>query len=143
MTKCRLASCKLIVQSANLCSKHRRAKYRKDNPNSDKDYNRSPFGFLSRLYMNMKSRIKYSYLKSFKHYKGLDILPRNKFYKWAVKHPIYIKLYNEYKSNNYIKRLAPSVDRINPDKGYVLSNMEWVTYSENIRRSIITRKRFK
>ena len=30
--------------------------------------------------------------------------------------------------------LAPTVDRIDPERGYSFGNMEWVTHSENSRR---------
>lgn len=41
-------------------------------------------------------------------------------------------------------KLAPTVDRKDPSKGYEIENMEWVTHSENSSRGAINRnKMFK
>lgn len=76
-------------------------------------------------------------------YYGLPILRRKDFYNWALNQPRFLLLLNEYIHAGFSRKLAPSIDRLNPNKGYTLGNMEWVTLSENSRRAAVTRRRFK
>ena len=100
-------------------------------------YEKTKNGFLMRMYRNMQSRV--SGIQHLKHhlYKGLELLPRGKFYGWANCNPIFHKLFDAWEKSGYDRKLTPSVDRIDPDKGYVISNMEFVTHSENSRRGAL------
>jgi hypothetical protein len=140
---CSKRGCSKKTHSHGLCGPHNHKRARALNPNKDKEYEKTPKGFLMRLYRNMKSRVEGIQKKKYHLYEGKSLLPKETFYDWAEKHPSFVFLYNQYICNNYDRKLAPSVDRINPDEGYKLSNMEWVTMSENSRRSSITRKRLK
>jgi hypothetical protein len=107
-------------------------------------YRKTPIGFLSRRYYKMEYRINDSKDKyRNKYYKGLYLLPRKKFYEWALEHPTFLKLFNDYKMSGYHLTKTPTIDRINPAVGYKISNMEWVTLSENCRRARVTQKRLK
>lgn len=68
-------------------------------------------------------------------YKGKYLLERDEFYRWANRSMMFWKLYFVWKKNEYDRKLTPTVDRVDSSKGYILSNMEWVTHSENSRRS--------
>lgn len=102
-----------------------------------KGYEKTERGFLMRLYRNMKSRI--TGVQKTKHhlYKDKYLLPKEDFYKWAESDKVFHKLFRDYENSNYERKLAPSVDRIDPNIGYRLSNMEFVTMSENSRRGSI------
>jgi len=100
-------------------------------------YEKTPNGFLMRMYRNMQSRTS-GVQKSKAHlYKGLYLLPREEFYLWAKNNNEFSELFNEYELAGYPMKLAPTVDRVDSSLGYELSNMEWVTHSENSRRGSI------
>jgi hypothetical protein len=93
-----------------------------------------------RIYRNMQSRV-LGIVKPKAHlYAGLDILSRDKFYEWAKNSPEFDALFDAWTDAGYPAKLAPSVDRVDPSRGYQLDNMEWVTHSENSRRASKTRK---
>lgn len=73
-------------------------------------------------------------------YKGKYLLPRKEFYQWAINQDTFHKLWSVWVNSKYDRKLCPTVDRVDPKKGYELSNMEWITHSENSRRSSTTGK---
>jgi hypothetical protein len=120
-----------------------RKQYNRDNADQKKAYARmyekTKKGFLMRVYRNMKSRI--HGIQKIKHhlYEGKYLLPRSVFYDWAYNSPEFDQLFADYEQSGYERKLAPSVDRIDSSRGYFISNMEWVTMSENSRRGSINR----
>lgn len=109
--------------------------YRKRTNNlATKKYEKTPKGFLMRAYRNMQSRI--VGVQKTKHhlYQGKELLPREDFYSWSLNSDDFKILFNEWETSGHDRKLTPSVDRIDPEKGYSLDNMEWVTHSENSRR---------
>jgi len=97
-------------------------------------YKRTKPGFLVRLYCNMRCRVEGIQRKKRHLYRNLPLLDKESFYKWAHESPEFHKLFKTWMVEGYPRTLTPSVDRIDSDRGYVLSNMEWVTHSENSRR---------
>lgn len=118
---------KIILQ------KQREYRSRTNNVATNK-YEKTINGFLMRKYRNMESRIKGIQKVKYHLYRDLPILDRKTFYEWAKSSNQFYILYNDWVAHNFERKLTPSVDRINPLKGYELSNMEWVTHSENSRR---------
>lgn len=115
--------------------------YRKRINNSvTKNYEKTKKGFLMRLYRNMQSRIEGVQKKKFHLYKDKELLSRTDFYNWATNNPSFHSLFEIYENSKYERKLSPSVDRIDSTKGYNLENMEFVTMSENSRRSHLTRQ---
>lgn len=100
-----------------------------------KKYEKTPNGFLMRMYRNMKSRITGVQIAKFHLYAGKELLAKDDFYEWAKNNPKFWELFKEYEDSNYDRKLAPSVDRVNSKLGYFIDNMEWVTHSENSRRA--------
>lgn len=92
-----------------------------------------------RLYRNMKSRTEGVQRKKYHIYEGKELLPKDKFYLWAEGNVDFEKLFEDYRASGFERRLAPSVDRIDPTRGYSIDNMEFVTMSENSRRGAISR----
>jgi hypothetical protein len=110
--------------------------YRKRTKNSSTHkYERTINGFLMRKYRNMQSRVTGVQKVKYHLYKGLSILNRKDFYEWSLNSKTFKDLFNEWVKNNYDMKLCPSVDRLDSSIGYELPNMEWVTHSENSRRS--------
>jgi len=100
-------------------------------PNNQKRYEKTLKGYLVRMYRNMLSRVTGVQKKKKHLYFGLNILPKNEFYKIALSDKNFLKLFKRYKKSNWKQGLAPSVDRINPDLGYTRENIRFVTHSEN------------
>jgi hypothetical protein len=96
--------------------------------------------FLSNLYKKMKRRVRGKDTKRPDLYLGLSILPRDVFSNWAKNHPDFIYLYKRWFSNDFDRKLTPSINRMNSSKGYVLNNIEWVTNSQNCGLSSVVRK---
>ncbi|MNU96646.1 hypothetical protein D3C71_866910 [compost metagenome] len=96
-----------------------------------------------RLYRNMQSRV--DGVQKAKHhlYQGKSILDREVFYDWALGSSEFYKLFGDYRESGFERKLSPSVDRIDSSLGYEISNMEWVTMSENSRRGCISRHQLK
>lgn len=143
MKVCVTAKCNKPTKSGDFCAACWSRKYRQIRPTIDKEYEKTPSGFLMRLYRNMKSRI-LGVQKGKAHlYKNKSLLTKDEFYAWAKTHATFLELFENYKKSNYNRKLAPSVDRVNPALGYQLDNMEWVTMSENSRRASKTRKAYE
>lgn len=106
--------------------------YRKKNGNlHTKKYEKTKSGKLMRTYRNMQSRVKGIVKKKAHLYDDLDILPRDDFYKWSLSNGDFHSLYENWVNSGYDKKLSPSIDRIDIEKGYVIGNIRWLTHSEN------------
>lgn len=117
---------------------------RKENGNiSTRKYEKTHNGFLMRLYRNMQSRITGIQKAKFHLYEGKSLLSREDFYRWSTKNEQFNILFNIWEQSNYNRKLTPSVDRIDSDKGYELDNMRWITHSENSRLGALSNKRLK
>ena len=111
--------------------------YRSRNGNAcTKKYEKTPNGFLMRLYRNMQSRIQGVQKAKYHLYEGKELLTRNDFYDWAINNPKFKSLFTDFENSNYNRKLSPSVDRIDSSRGYSIDNMEWVTHSENSKRGV-------
>jgi len=102
--------------------------------NSDtKKYEKTPNGFLMRMYRNMQSRTLGIQWRKAHLYKGKGLLYREEFHEWAITHPDFWLLFNKWVDSQYDRRLTPTVNRVNSKLGYFIDNMEWITHSENSR----------
>ena len=130
-----------IMRRINMASDLKKQReYRRANGNAvTKRYERTKKGKLMRTYRNMQSRVLGILQKKAHLYQGLEILDRDAFYEWAMASPEFHVLYDGWVASGYQCGASPSVDRINPSKGYTLNNMEWVSHSENSRRASRTR----
>lgn len=94
-------------------------------------YERTPTGFLMRTYHNMRQRVTGAQKKSAHLYAGKDILSKEDFYTWAKGNADFWRLHRLWVASGYNYKLTPSVNRIDPDLGYVLGNIEFLTHSLN------------
>lgn len=65
---------------------------------------------------------------------GKTICSKDDFLKWCYSDKIYLKfitLYFEWRKNNYCRKLCPSIDRIDNNKGYIVENLQWLTQQKN------------
>lgn len=79
----------------------------------------------------MQSRVKGTATSTPYLYNGLTIMPRSEFIKWASDNVSFLRLYKRWVVNDLDRKLTPSPNRINSKKGYTISNVEWVTSSQN------------
>ena len=94
-------------------------------------------GKLMLTYNNMKRRVD-GYVKP--HiYNGLDICERYEFYEWSKNNTDFKLLFEEWSSKGFIRKISPSIDRIDTSLGYSVDNMQWITQSENSRKGSISR----
>jgi len=113
--------------------------YRKRTHNtSTHKYEKTVNGFLMRKYRNMTSRVNGIQKKKAHLYKGLDILGRQDFYKWAKASPEFWRLFKVWELSGYERKLCPTVNRIKVGEGYNLDNIEWLSHSENSRLGAIS-----
>lgn len=101
----------------------------------DTRYRRSVRGFLVYLYSNKLKMVNGVLWRKAHTHLGMDLMPRDAFYTWAMMHPDYQRLYAAWTLSKYNKKLTPVSARINADKGFVKDNMEWMTACENNVRS--------
>lgn len=120
-------------------NKYRREWRKRTGNAATKKYEKTHKGFLMRKYRNMQSRVEGIQWRKAHLYEGKQILPRDDFYDWAISHPDFLALFDQWIESNYDRKLSPTVDRIDSSKGYILDNMQWITHSENSKRGALSR----
>lgn len=87
--------------------------------------------YLKRIYRNITRRT-----SSGEHplYTGLNVMTRDEFFEWGASCLVFHELYEDWACSGFNRKLAPSVDRINPVLGYVHGNVKWMTLSENAKK---------
>lgn len=130
--KCHAQPCLPTGSYCRLCKNTWQRDHRRLNGNVEtRAYEKTPNGFLMRAYCNMQSRVTGVQKKKAHLYLGLPILPREEFYSWSKDNSDFWRLYRQWVKSNYQRTLTPSVNRVDPDKGYTLDNIEWLTHSVN------------
>ena len=114
---------------------YQRDRRKKTGNAATKKYERTKKGKLMRTYRNMQSRVTGILTKKAHLYEGLSLLPRDEFYRWALASPEFHRLFDEWVASGYRCGSSPSVDRIDPSRGYALENMQWLSHSENSSRA--------
>lgn len=90
-----------------------------------KERDRSIKGKLSKIYSKQKTSS-----KKRNHLPPTYTL--QELINWAVKKTNYIELWSKWKDSGYNSNLAPSINRLEDDKGYYFGNIEMVTWEQNI-----------
>lgn len=74
-------------------------------------------------------------------YAGLPHMTKDEWRKFLIEtETVRRKLYDTYVKSGHDRKLAPSIDRIEPSKGYIVGNVQWLTVSQNALRSWDMRK---
>jgi len=74
-------------------------------------------------------------------YKGMSICSRKEFLDFAINDFGLKSLYEEWQQNGYDRKLVPSVDRIDCRLGYLVSNIQFLTLSDNGKKAFFDRAR--
>lgn len=114
----------------------RQRERRKQNGNLwTKKYERTKKGFLMRKHHHMRGRVNGEHWYQCVHlWAGKGVLDRDEFYNWALSDIKFHELFEAWEKSGYERNLCPSVDRIDSSKGYIIGNMEWVTFLVNATR---------
>ena len=68
---------------------------------------------------------------------GTEYLTKQDFVDWVYKKnnfKVFTELYDNWVQSDFNTKLSPSIDRINPKKGYVASNLQWLSKSDNCKK---------
>ena len=95
----------------------------------NKKYKKSLKGFLKGIYNHQKETSKRR-----RHH--FPLYSFETLCKWFVLQPNWEDLWLKYQASNYDRNLAPSVDRLNDNKGYSLDNIQLITAYENAMKQI-------
>lgn len=87
---------------------------------------RTAKGYAAQMYKQMNKRAAK---------KGMQIMKRSEFLRWTEVSDEYQRLHREWEAADYERRLAPSIDRRNNEKGYEKDNLQFLTQRENSKKS--------
>lgn len=69
--------------------------------------------------------------------KSREYLSDNEYTEWINNNlDDFNRLYSNWNNNNFTRNLAPSIDRIDNNIGYIPSNMRWITQGDNSRKFV-------
>lgn len=92
-------------------------------------YGKTKKGLISKLYntqLDSSRRRNHTY----------PLYTLDEFKMWINSLPSFHSLYENWKDNNYVKRLRPSVDRLDDNYGYSFSNIRLTTWEDNLQKNI-------
>jgi hypothetical protein len=102
----------------------------------ESNWRKSKKGYLSKQYSGMVQRIKGRNQGRDYLYEGLPIMSRNEFYSFANKDEAFKELFSMWIRSGYYQQYAPSIDRIDSTKGYIIGNIRFITFYENSLRGL-------
>lgn len=73
--------------------------------------------------------------KNLDRYKNLRIVSRKNWDIWCCNNiDSFLSLYENWQNSGFCQRLAPSIDRIDNNRGYEFNNMQWLTLGQNAKK---------
>jgi hypothetical protein len=134
---CQVPKCGGKHKAFGLCTKHYRALYYQNHKATEcaraRGYKKTFYGRILVAYQKLRLRCEGRGGYKSKSYEGLQYLPQDEFIAWATTDPVYLRIFNEWVASGYLYRLTPTPDRVDPNLGYSLTNLRWLTFSENVR----------
>ena len=99
-------------------------------------------------YAHMKARHEGN-STNYSHCQGKGLMTQDEFYTWCKDFEnlnVFLALYFDWAEAVFPLHLSPSIDRIEPDCGYVSGNIQWMSFAENCEKNHkdpITHKQMK
>ncbi|AGO47527.1 hypothetical protein Phi19:3_gp123 [Cellulophaga phage phi19:3] len=59
---------------------------------------------------------------------------------WLLSEPSFMTMFEKWKDSGFIKKLMPTVDRIKNNEGYSFSNIQVLTYEDNLNKEVFIKK---
>jgi hypothetical protein len=69
---------------------------------------------------------------------GKELMTQEEFLAWCKQYDnlmMFVTLYMEWAENEFPLHLAPSVDRIESERGYVADNIQWLSFADNCEKN--------
>lgn len=99
-----------------------------------KRYRENPIRYQKHTWYSIKVRCTTA-IKGHEKYLGREFLSLDEWMEWCKQtEEIFTPLYKNWAEHGYARKYAPSIDRIDNSRGYVLGNLQWLTQSENSRK---------
>lgn len=97
---------------------------------ADSRHKIDPHYYMRAIYNGMVWRC-----KNIERYKKLKIVNKNEWVVWCDKNMYKFNvLFKNWQNSGFDKKLSPSIDRIDNNRGYELDNMQWLTHSQNSKK---------
>lgn len=90
--------------------------------------------YLKRKYTQMRQRVSNIKKNHSTYYFGLKICSRKDFFNKFINDKNYNLLFDNWVKSEWEYNLIPSIDRINPEEGYTLDNIQFITMIENLTK---------
>lgn len=74
----------------------------------------------------------------FSHCEGKGLLSREDFFEWCKdlnNLAVFLGIYFDWAQAGFPLGLSPSIDRIDPKQGYVIGNLQWLTFDQNSEKN--------
>ena len=96
-----------------------------------KRYRTNPDRYLKHKYYMIKRRCT-CYIEGHNRYLGRECLSFEEWSKYCEEtNDVFLDLYHKWQEGGFKRKLSPSIDRIDNDKGYIVGNLQWITQSQN------------
>lgn len=69
---------------------------------------------------------------------GKGLMSREEFFAWCKDFEnmqVFLLMYFEWAAGGFSLWLSPSIDRIDPKKGYTAGNIQWLPFAENCKKN--------
>lgn len=87
--------------------------------------------YLRTRYTELKQRCISNTKNCSKYYYGLKYCTLDEFLSKFLNNSEFLDLFTQWQQSNFVYSLAPSIDRIDKSKGYIIDNLQFITHGFN------------